>query len=167
MSQLARTPPSLRRLFQEIDLAPLPQSRVGLQALASCIKHRKNGRVTLASARNTARIPLISPHALIAESIDDDYSLRDVGSAFAALLGVMDGALTTAGNRRLAARLRRAFDAAWVYGDPVVFQFHLRARKNHGMAVELLVVPLSPPRSGLRMVLAVLATRPIGGGWEL
>jgi hypothetical protein len=165
MSELARTPTPLKRLFEEVDLAPMPQSAPALDALAYCARRRKGGPVDFSTGLKALKIRSVAPHALIAEAVDGNYALKGIGETVGGLLDAgPQGTLAKAKNRRLAARLRRAFDAAWIYGDPVVFQFHLRARRNSGVAIELLVIPLNP-RSAIPKVLAVLATRSMGAGW--
>jgi hypothetical protein len=144
----------------------MPQSNAGIKALAECKRLRRRGAVLSTLALQMARNPEISPHVMIAEALDRNYAIKAVGSNAAALLGAAHGTLQTAGNRRLAARLRRAFDYASAYGDPVAFQFSLRARRNSAIAAELFVIPLKTPRSKIRRLLGVLASRHGGKGWE-
>ena len=112
MTELARTPIALRRLFQTVDLAPLPQDEMIAESVAVWKKCREGRELpdmeeTLAKQSERGR-----EHALLAFPIGrKDYRIANIGSCASAALSFPreGGLLSIAHAPRLSARLRRLF----------------------------------------------------------
>ena len=127
MTELARTPITLRRLFQTVDLAPMPQDKVIAEGVAIWKKCRE-GRVfpdmdeTLAMQSEEVR-----EHALLAFPIGrgDDFRIATIGSCASAALSFPreGGLLSIAHAPQLSARLRRLFQFVLDIEEPADVRF--------------------------------------------
>lgn len=127
MTELARTPPRLQRLFQTIDFAPLPQHGCAIRAL-------ETWRATRGSQPAPSAVDMLehetrdfSEDSLLAEPIagTKEFAIRRMGSRVRFVLQTSSShtRLSKVGHRRVAARLRRLFRLVLEYGDPVDVRF--------------------------------------------
>jgi hypothetical protein len=127
MTELARTPPRLQRLFRLIDLAPLPRHEVVKEALELWREKRGSGLAAPAADIFEAAQHAVLDHGFLAEAVAgaDDFAISEAGSRAMGLLGLEHGSwrLSQAGKRRIAARLRRLFSLAVEHGEPVLARF--------------------------------------------
>lgn len=127
MTELARTPPALRRLFQTVDLAPLPQSDVVADGVAIW-KECRVGRVFPDFAQTIGKqTERVRDHALLASPLGrgEDFRIGSAGYRAGAALDLLpnQARLSRARARRLAARLRRLFQLVLEIGEPADVRF--------------------------------------------
>lgn len=144
MTELVRTPPRLRRLFQTVDLAPLPQDQIVAESLD--VWRNWRGRELVPKATD---IFSDQPHSVLDQSFlieplpgTRDFLVSEVGSAVRLLLDLKYSAETVLqlGARRIAARLRPLFGLIENFGEPVIVKF-IEGQRGY----ELLAAPVSTP----------------------
>ncbi|KLI65044.1 hypothetical protein [Aurantiacibacter marinus] len=137
MTELARTPANLRRLFRTIDFAPIPEDEIVSHSLQHWRKQRGN---LLAPDEHDVLASLsreLRDHSFIAEALPngaDDFMLRTAGSHVRAILGCEDGRLSRIAEPRLAARLRHLFHLATKRGEAVDVRFLDRGKSYEALA---------------------------------
>ena len=146
MTELALTPPRLRRLFQTIDLAPLPQDRTIEESLDMWRKRRGSALAPAAADMFRDQTHIVLDHSLLVEPLPGlkDFAIGEVGSAARLLLGqkYSGDRLSQLGDRRIAARLRQLCRMVLDYGEAVIVKF---GEGNRGY--EVLAAPMNT-RSG-------------------
>ncbi|WP_114520774.1 hypothetical protein [Altererythrobacter sp. ZODW24] len=137
MTELARTPANLRRLFKRVDLAPIPTDEVLGRSLEMWRSQRGD---KLAPHENDILLNLTSElrsHSMIAEALPEegrDFALGAIGSKAEAMLGGSETRLTRIAERRIAARLRHLFYLAITRGEAVDVQFFDRGKSYEAFA---------------------------------
>ena len=127
MTELARTPPRLQRLFQTIDFAPLPQHRCAVRGLDAW-RERRGSQLAPSTADMLAdETRDVTDHSLLAEPVDGtrDFVITEVGQRARLILQTPSqrSCLSQVGHRRIAARLRQLFRLVLEYGEPVDVRF--------------------------------------------
>jgi hypothetical protein len=156
MTELARTPSRLRRLFQIIDFAPLPQHRYAAQGLDAWRELRGSQLAPSTADMLGHQTRNIADHSLLAEPIagKKDFMISQVGMQARLMLQPPSSRsrLSQVGYRRIAARLRRLFHLVLEYGEPVDVRFVEGDR-----AYEVLAAPVraSNGRTSLFCTIAV------------
>jgi hypothetical protein len=127
MTELARTPPNLQRLFQTVDLAPLPQDCAVADSLKAW-RERRGPRLSPPAEdmfRDQTRTVL--DHSFLAEPHPGkrDFAIAKAGAEAGHLLepAVADARLSRLPDRRRAARLRQLFRMVLDFGEPVDVRF--------------------------------------------
>jgi hypothetical protein len=150
MTELARTPPRLQRLFQTVDLAPLPQHQTIAESLDLWRDRRGSDLAPLATDIFGDETHPVLDHSFLVEPLPEtrDFSIGEVGSAARLLLDLKYPAETAMklGARRIAVRLRPLFDLVVDRGEPIIVKF-VEGRKGF----ELLGAPVSTPGGGVAM----------------
>ncbi len=150
MTELARTPPRLRRLFQTIDLTPLPQHRTIAESLDAWRGRRGSDLVPPAADIFRDGTHPVLDHSFLVEPLPGtrDYAVTEAGAAARLALGLKYSAETVMqlGARRIAARLRPLFGLVVEYGEPVIVKFVEGQR-----CYELLAAPVSIPSGGIAL----------------
>lgn len=141
MAEFARTPPALRRLFQLVDLAPLPQHMAVATALDAWRERRGQDLAPRAADMLRDEITVVRDFSFLAEPVQGraDYALSAIGEKAKSALG-LEGAESRLGatpTRRLAARLRRLFGLVIDYGEPIDVRFTDRRQ-----SFEILAAPV-------------------------
>jgi hypothetical protein len=156
MTQLARTPPAERRLFQVVDLAPLPKHRVIVEALDAWRQRRGPNLAPDAADLDRDQSWPVSDHSLVAEPSTalDDFALRKVGASAAVALGsgARADSLTELADKRVAVRLRHLLRLALERGESVDVQF-----TDRGRAFEMLAAPVRADGRAMGLFCAVVA----------
>ncbi len=159
MTELARTPIAERRLFQTVDLAPLPQHRTISEALDAWRRRRGGDLAPHAADMDRDQARLVLDHSLIAETLldEDDFRLRRVGAAAALAIGsgANEDRLARLADRRIAVRLRHLFHLALERGEAVDVRFTDRNR-----AFEILAAPVRAEGGGTGLFCAIVADPP-------
>lgn len=142
MTELARTPSTLRRLFQTVDLAPLPQDEMiaeGVAVWKKCREGREFPDMDETLAQQSARV---REHALLAFPIGraEDYRIANIGPCASAALSFPreGGLLSIAPAPRLTARLRRLFQFVLDIEEPADVRFVERSN-----SYEIFAAPVS------------------------
>jgi len=142
MTELERTAPRLQRLFQTIDLAPLPQDRIVAESLGVWRDRRGRDLVPKAVDIFGDQPHSVLDHSFLVEALPGtrDFSVSETGSAVRHDLDLKYAAETVLqlGNRRIAARLRPLFGLVASRGEPVIVKFVEGLR-----GYELLAAPVS------------------------
>ena len=165
MTELARTPPALRRLFRLVDLVPEPHDNLTRSAFDLWQRQRgDNAAPSLQTLLDKAPEAIWS-HSLVIDPIAGrrDYALTIIGQSVAGLLsaGLSEQRLSQLGNVRLAARLRRLFELTTERGEAVLVQFVDRIRDASEAQIQALAAPLIVEgRGALLCVLSCLPLRP-------
>jgi hypothetical protein len=163
MTELARTPPALRRLFRLVDLGPKPHDEVTKIGLDLWRKERGGKAAPSLQALLNNGSNLIWSHALIVEPIAGrrDYALIIVGNSVAGLLGIdlSEQQFSQITNSRLAARLRRLFELATERGEAVLVQFVDRIHDSSEAQIEALAAPVIVEGRGA--LLCILSCTPL------
>lgn len=163
MTQLAETPPPLRRLFERLDFAPRPTARALVDLLARWEAARGAAPCPAAAS---VEMPEGDPSAILRPCPDaHDYVLSAGAPALEPLIGRMapGGRLAEAPGRREAVRLRRLLDETIRAGEPVLAAFAQEAGGREAAHVELLAAPLSDGGGRVDAVLVGLDRRAPGG----
>lgn len=155
MTELARTPPQLRRLFRTIDFAPLPQHVAVGKALEVWREKRGSRLAPPAADIQGAAATAVLDLSILAEPVrgSEDFAISGAGSQARPIMGLQaaSGRLSQAGERRLAVRLRRLFPLTIEYGEPVLVRF-----VEKGRSFEVLATPVES-HSGARALFCTMA----------
>lgn len=147
MTELARTSPNLQRLFQTIDLAPLPQDQVIAESLDVWRNRRGSDLLPTAADVIRAQSHSVQDCSLLAEPLPGtrDYAVSEAGPSVRLALGLNypAGRVSQLETRRIAARLRPLFGLVMEYGEPVIVKF-VEGQRGY----ELLAAPASTPSGG-------------------
>jgi len=147
MTELARTPPSLQRLFQAIDLAPLAQDQVIAESLGMWRERRGHDLAPQAADILHGQAPCVHDHSFLAEPLPGtrDYAVSEAGEGARAALDLKDSAerVSQSGARRIAVRLRQLFRLVLDYGEPIIVKF-VEGQRSY----ELLAAPVATPGGG-------------------
>jgi hypothetical protein len=163
MTELARTDPVSRRLFQEVDLAPLPRHRPIVLALDHWRRRRGRSLAPAAAVVSCGQFPEVAERSIVAEPMGSgrDFSLGGNGSAARHALGDPGGSvrLGEVPARRLAVRLRRLFALSGARGEPIDVHF-----SEGNRSYELLAAPVLTDRGlpGFFCTIAAQESRPAG-----
>jgi hypothetical protein len=127
MTELARTPRNLQRLFQTVDLAPLPQDCAVAESLDAWRERRGHRLSPPIEDRFRDQTRTVLDHSFLAEPLPGrrDFSITGAGAQVGRVLqcALADARLSRLPDRRLAARLRQLFQMARDYGEPVDVRF--------------------------------------------
>jgi ribose-phosphate pyrophosphokinase len=127
MTELARTPPALRRLFDIVDMAPHPHEDAVAQSLR--LWKEKSGNRLAPDLADLAvdETAKVREHSLVAEPLagESDFFVSSIGDAIRGTLRLRPEQfrLSEMANRHMAVRLRRLFRMILDLGEPVVVRF--------------------------------------------
>ncbi|MGZ8348100.1 MAG: hypothetical protein ACXWUP_13410 [Allosphingosinicella sp.] len=162
MTELARTPLVYRRLFQTVDLAPLPQHRAIVQSLDAWRERRDGEAAPRADEMVQDDTREVSNHSFLLERKPGGAGLAisRVGPVAARAIGrgVAAGELAKVVRPRLAVRVRRLFDLVLERGEPIDVRF-----SEAGRSFELLAAPLRTDGLVTAAFCAVAMDEPAGG----
>jgi hypothetical protein len=158
MTELARTPSTLRRLFQTVDLAPLPQDQVIAEGVAIWKKCREGRELPDMDETLARQSPRVRDQSLVAFAIGrGDYRIAEVGYRTSAALSFPreGGLLSIAHARRLAARLRRLFELVLDIDEPADVRFVERSQRYEVFAAPVIT------RDGTRALFSIISFDPL------
>lgn len=141
MTELARTPANLRRLFSMVDFAPMPADGVLERSLELWREQRGD---KLAPAQSDILLNLtgeLRSYSFVAEALsggEDDFALGAIGSNAGSILGGEKTRLSQIAEPRIAVRLRHLFHLAIRRGEAVDVQF-----LDHDKSYEALAAPVT------------------------
>jgi ribose-phosphate pyrophosphokinase len=105
------------------------------------------------SALPSELLPLVF-HARLTINGGKNWSVLGVGSAAATLLGITEGDLAQAADKRAAVRLRRLFDIVAERTEPYSAMFEINSKDRGRQFVEVFAAPLRYGGKGTRMIFA-------------
>lgn len=127
MTELALTPPNLRRLFQTVDLAPLPQDRAVAESLDAWRERRGRRLSPPAGDMLHDQTRTVLDQSFLAEPLPGtrDFAITGAGLRARRLLEPLhaEARLSQLRDRRLAARLRQLFAMVLDRGEPIDVRF--------------------------------------------
>ena len=171
MTELALTPPELKRLFDVIDLEPMPQSAAVRVALDVWRQERQNALHVTPEQIRLAEHGDLEQYLLVYECAAEpsgDFGLVSAGSSLGPVTGnhTVGSWLSKAGEPVFAQRAQRLFAFALERDEPVCGTFAARFDAAGQLSVEMLAAPLEDPASSKRGIFAAIAFRHPEHGWE-
>ncbi len=145
MADFAPTTPTMR-LFDEIDLAPAPQTTVLQRALSAWREERGDRIVPTAEALQSHSAGATADSIFMFEPATDDggFNLSTAGAKAADLFGCAKsgGRLSDFANRRIAVFARHLFDMATQRREAICVRFTLHPRGRNPVPCEMLAAPV-------------------------
>lgn len=163
MSELSVSSPAMARLFEEVDLASVPQSSIGRDTWLFW-RSQLDGELMPSSSRlikhwSGKLIPFGFLFSI--DQVTGDYVLTWVGhKAFAGLARKGAGAhLEAFDNRRLAARFRLVLNLVKARGEPVTVRFGTKFLDGKKGDAELFIAPAIASEGNQLQFFGCLASR--------
>lgn len=171
MTELARTSPRMKELFELVDLEPMPQSRAVERALEYWKSKRGSLDKVPAGDVDPMEAPRFAGYFLMYEATDNrssDFRLTFAGEALASIIGdhQVGDLLSKSPKDPFAERAQHLFEHAINRGDPVVGLFRDSFANSTELYVELLAAPLEHMPNGEQGIFGALAFRHLEHGWE-
>ena len=145
MADFAPTTPAMR-LFDEIDLAPAPQTATLQRALNTWREERGEEIVPSVTALQSHVASALAGNIFMFEPVPDGdgFSLSTAGKDAAEVFGsaTSGGTLSEFANRRVAVYTRHLFDMAKQRREAVCVRFTLRPRGKTSIPYEMLAAPV-------------------------
>ena len=146
MTELA-LPTPMMRLFDEIDLAPAPQSTILQRLLNTWREQRADQLLPSTTSLQSNVASALTPHIFVFSPTSEghDFSLRWAGEYAIEIFGCKgsDVELSEFGNRRVAVYARQLFDLATRRQEAVCGRFTLHRSDQKFAAFEMLAAPVS------------------------
>ena len=171
MTELALTSEALKRLFDIVDLEPMPQSAAVRAAISYWREKRENKLHVSPAMIVTDELPEFAPYVFIYATNCDDTTQAELVSAGAALTPVMGkhapgDRIKDASESAYSQRAAQLFAFAHERGEPVCGTFSARFDKAGALSVEMLAAPLEDEVSGKCGIFGAIAFRHPEHGWE-
>ena len=169
MTELQLTSPELKRLFDVIDLEPMPQSEALRRALNYWRTRRAGAVYADLEKIDPSDLPRFAPYLFMYETTgpsEEELTLIYAGEALGPVSGdhPPGSKLTDAAEQEYVQHALPLFALAVERGEPVCGLFSARFDEAGSLSVEMLVAPIED--GGRRGVFGAIATRHPEHGWE-
>ena len=171
MTELQLTSPELKRLFDVIDLEPMPQSEALKRALDYWLTRRHGESVVSLDKIDPSDVPRFAPYLYLYEFTDDklkDCRLIYRGAALQPVTGdhPAGAMLSQAGEAAFVEHALYLFALAAERGEPVCGTYHAIFDVAGELNVEILAAPLGEKAGGQQGIFGAVAIRHPEHGWE-
>ncbi|HEY7747948.1 MAG TPA: hypothetical protein VH933_04665 [Aestuariivirgaceae bacterium] len=169
MSEFSASSPAMARLFEEVDLASVPQSSIGQDAWLFW-RSQRDGELMASSSRLIQHLPAeLFPFGFLfsIDEVTGDYVVTWAGhKAFAGLARKGAGThLEAFDNRRLAARFRLVLNLVKSRGEPVTVRFGVKFVDGKKGDAELFIAPAATEEENKLQFFGCLASRREQSTW--
>ena len=160
MADFDPTTPQIR-LFDEVDLAPAPQTSILQRALSTWRDQRADQLLPSADSVIASVASNLAPHTFVArlQASSGDFSLSSAGTQAAAVFDC-DAAntdLSDIGNRRVAVYARHLFCMVKQRREAISVRFNVREKDGKRHTYEMLAAPVDTSEGNGRIFGAVAA----------